>query len=96
MKIQKDYNVVDINNKRRFNKNEPFILAAQVTQVNYASYPSMKHDKDNWWVVCRIKRRRLMIDIYDSVIEDEIELDYKIEDKSEDDEAEYISNDNEL
>ena len=51
MKTHKDYNLVDINHKRRFNMDEPFILAAQVTQIYYASYPSMKADKVNWWVV---------------------------------------------
>ncbi|XP_039135719.1 uncharacterized protein LOC120273141 [Dioscorea cayenensis subsp. rotundata] len=59
-KVHKDYNLVDINHKRRFNKYEPFILAEQALQVYYAPYPSMKRDKVDWWVVCRIKSRSVI------------------------------------
>ena len=42
MKVYKDYNPVDINYRRRFNKYEPLILAKHASQVYYAPYPSMK------------------------------------------------------
>ena len=48
MKAHKDYNLVDINHRRRFNKYEPFILAGQASQVYYAPYPSMKRGKVDW------------------------------------------------
>ena len=57
MKIHKNYNLVDINHKRRFNKNEPFILAMQACQVYYTPYPSLKRDKSDWWAVCKVKSR---------------------------------------
>ncbi|XP_055961829.1 uncharacterized protein LOC130015528 [Mercurialis annua] len=53
----KKYNMVDINNRRRYNKYEPFILAEQADQVHYLPYPSKRRDKINWWAVCRIKAR---------------------------------------
>ena len=31
-----------------------------MTQVYYASYPSMKPNKVNWWVVYKIKPRRVI------------------------------------
>ncbi|XP_055962322.1 uncharacterized protein LOC126687685 [Mercurialis annua] len=53
----KKYNMVDINNRKRYNKYEPFILAEQADQVHYLPYPSKRRDKINWWAVCRIKAR---------------------------------------
>ncbi|XP_050222364.1 uncharacterized protein LOC126672458 [Mercurialis annua] len=53
----KKYNMVDINNRKRYNKYEPFILAEQADQVHCLPYPSKRRDKLNWWAVCRIKAR---------------------------------------
>ncbi|XP_050211742.1 uncharacterized protein LOC126661904 [Mercurialis annua] len=53
----KKYNMVDIYNRKRYNKYEPFILAEQADQVHYLPYPSKRRDKINWWAVCRIKAR---------------------------------------
>ena len=46
-KVHRQYRIVDINNKRRYSKYEPFVLASQATQV---VYPSKHRDKNNWWV----------------------------------------------
>ncbi|XP_050211984.1 uncharacterized protein LOC126662140 [Mercurialis annua] len=53
----KKYNMVDINNRKRYNKYEPFILAEQADQFHYLPYPNKRRDKLNWWAVCRIKAR---------------------------------------
>ncbi|PWA89857.1 hypothetical protein CTI12_AA106750 [Artemisia annua] len=55
MKVHKGYNLVDVNHKRRFNKYEPFILASQSSQIYYMSYPSLRHDKVDWWAVSKAK-----------------------------------------
>ena len=39
-------------------KYEHFVLVQQAMQVYYASYPSLKRDKTDWWAVCKIKARR--------------------------------------
>ncbi|GJZ61736.1 hypothetical protein Tco_0617873 [Tanacetum coccineum] len=57
MKVHEGYNLVDVNHKRRFNKYEPFILASQSSQVYYTSYPSLRRDKVDWWVVSKAKPR---------------------------------------
>ncbi|XP_021626203.2 uncharacterized protein LOC110625022 [Manihot esculenta] len=44
-KVHRQYRMVDVNNKRRYSKYEPFVLAFQATQVVYASYPSKRRDK---------------------------------------------------
>ena len=54
------YKLVDINHRRRFNKYEPFILAAQTAQVYYCPYPSKKRDRANWWAVSKVKPRSLI------------------------------------
>lgn len=51
---------MDINHKRKFNKDEPFTLVTQATQVYNASYLSMKHDKVNWWNVWKITLRQVI------------------------------------
>ncbi|XP_071695507.1 uncharacterized protein [Rutidosis leptorrhynchoides] len=45
VKIHKEYNLVDVNHKRRFKMYEPFILASQSLQVYYASYPTLRRGK---------------------------------------------------
>ena len=50
-----NYNLVEVNQSRIFNRYEPFILAMQVCQVSYVSYPSLRCAQTNWIVVCKIK-----------------------------------------
>ena len=59
-KVHKQYKLVEINHKRRFNKFEPFVLAMQAAQVYYVPYPSLKRDKSDWWAVCKIKARSVV------------------------------------
>ncbi|KAK4731305.1 hypothetical protein R3W88_024293 [Solanum pinnatisectum] len=47
VKRHSEYNLADINIRRRYKKYEPFILAMQATQVCYVSYPCKKKDKDD-------------------------------------------------
>ncbi|KAG8635139.1 hypothetical protein MANES_17G119950v8 [Manihot esculenta] len=56
-KVHRQYRIVDINNKRRYSKYEPFVLASQAIQVIYASYPSKRRDKNDWWAVMKVKGR---------------------------------------
>lgn len=42
VKIHLMYNIVDVNQRRRFHKYEPFVLASQAQQVYYISYPSLR------------------------------------------------------
>ena len=42
-------------------KYEPFVLAMQATQVYFYSYPSLQKDKVDWWVVSKIKPRRVVV-----------------------------------
>jgi hypothetical protein len=60
VKVDRQYNLVEINQRRRFNKFEPFILAMQATQVCYVPYPSLKRDKTDWLAVCKVKPRGWM------------------------------------
>ncbi|KAL0410498.1 UNVERIFIED_CONTAM: hypothetical protein Slati_3639500 [Sesamum latifolium] len=62
MKVHPHYHLVDVNFKKVYQKNESFILAQQAVQVYYTEYPSMKRDKVNWMVVCKIKARKVIDD----------------------------------
>nr|GMD40855.1 uncharacterized protein LOC111894883 [Ipomoea batatas] len=57
VKVHDQYNLVEINQRRRFNKFEPFILAMQAIQVCFVPYPSMRRDKVDWLVVCKVQPR---------------------------------------
>ncbi|KAL0358497.1 UNVERIFIED_CONTAM: hypothetical protein Sangu_0699100 [Sesamum angustifolium] len=59
MKVHPHYHLVDVNFKRVYQKDEPFILAQQAVQVYYTEYPSMKRDKIDWMAVCKTKARRV-------------------------------------
>ncbi|KAG8645495.1 hypothetical protein MANES_10G068101v8 [Manihot esculenta] len=54
-KVHRQYRIVDVNNKRRYTKYEPFVLASQAIQVVYASYSSKRRDKNDWWAVMKVK-----------------------------------------
>ena len=56
-KIHQRYNIVEVNQKKKLNLYEPFILAMQAVQVYFCNYPSLKRDKRDWLVVCKIKAR---------------------------------------
>ncbi|KAL0400357.1 UNVERIFIED_CONTAM: hypothetical protein Sradi_2379000 [Sesamum radiatum] len=62
MKVHPRYHLVDVNFKKVYQKNEPFILTRQAVQVYYTEYPSMKRDKVDWMPVCKIKARRVVDD----------------------------------
>ncbi|OMO89812.1 hypothetical protein COLO4_19578 [Corchorus olitorius] len=57
MKVHGKYGLVDINRKRMYRKNDPFILAQQAIQVYYADYPSLKRDKVDLRAVFHMKAR---------------------------------------
>ncbi|KAK1398076.1 DUF4216 domain-containing protein [Heracleum sosnowskyi] len=54
------YNIVEVNQKKKLNLYEPFILAMQAVQVYYCNFPSLKRDKRDWLVVCKVKARPLI------------------------------------
>ncbi|KAL0288935.1 UNVERIFIED_CONTAM: hypothetical protein Sradi_7084300 [Sesamum radiatum] len=58
VKIHPKYHLVDVHQKRLYQKNEPFILAQQAIQVYYTQYPSLRRDKVDWMAVCRTRARR--------------------------------------
>ena len=58
MKVHPHYHLVDINYKRLYKKDDPFVLAQQGIQVFYLEYPSLKRDKADWMAVCKTKARR--------------------------------------
>ncbi|KAL0302299.1 UNVERIFIED_CONTAM: hypothetical protein Scaly_2565800 [Sesamum calycinum] len=62
MKVHPSYHLVDVNFKKMYQKNDPFILAQQAVQVYFTEYPSMKRDKAEWMVVCKVKARRVVDD----------------------------------
>ncbi|KAL0401696.1 UNVERIFIED_CONTAM: hypothetical protein Slati_4199500 [Sesamum latifolium] len=62
MKVHPRYHLVDVNFKKVYQKNEPFILAQQAVQVYYTEYPSMKMGEVDWMAVCKIKARRVVND----------------------------------
>ncbi|KAJ9140449.1 hypothetical protein P3X46_031097 [Hevea brasiliensis] len=61
VKVHKQYNIVDINLRKRLNKYEPFILASQAEQVVYLPYPSLRRDKADWYALCKVKPRSIII-----------------------------------
>ncbi|KAL0345641.1 UNVERIFIED_CONTAM: hypothetical protein Sradi_4395400 [Sesamum radiatum] len=62
MKVHPRYHFIDVNFKKVYQKNEPFILTQQAVQVYYMEYPSMKKDKVDWMIVCKTKARRVIDD----------------------------------
>ncbi|KAK4383731.1 hypothetical protein Sango_2748900 [Sesamum angolense] len=60
MKVHPRYHLVDVNFKKLYQKDDPFILAQQSIQVYFTEYPSMKRDKADWMVVRKIKARRVV------------------------------------
>ena len=61
IRVHEQYNIVEINHRRRYDKYEPFVLAIQAAQVYFCSYPSLRKDKVDWWVVSKIKPRGVVV-----------------------------------
>jgi Domain of unknown function (DUF4216) len=59
VKIDKDHSIVEVKCNSFLKTYEPFVFAAQATQVYYLSYPSTKRERRNWWVVIKIKVKTL-------------------------------------
>lgn len=59
-KVHKRYGLVDINEKYRFQKYEPFIFAIQAVQVCYVKYPTQKKKKSDWLAVCKVNARSVI------------------------------------
>lgn len=59
-KVHQQYNLVEVNHKRSFNRYEPFVLAIQAAQVSYTTYPSLRRNKSDWWAVFKIKARSVV------------------------------------
>ena len=56
-RIHPNYNLVEVNANKRFNKFEPFIFAIQAGQVFYLEYPTKRRRASEWLSVCRLKSR---------------------------------------
>ena len=41
IRVHEQYNIIEINHRRRYDKYEPFVLAMQATQVYFCSYPKV-------------------------------------------------------
>lgn len=57
MKVDSQFGIVEVRERRRYAKFDPFIFPETVTQVYYANHPESKGDKANWWVVIKTKPR---------------------------------------
>lgn len=57
IKVHEHYKLVDINQRRRYKKFEPFVLAMQATQVCFIPYPSRRKNMSDWLAVCKAKPR---------------------------------------
>ncbi|KAL0307134.1 UNVERIFIED_CONTAM: hypothetical protein Sradi_6130700 [Sesamum radiatum] len=60
MKVNPRYHLVDVNFKKLYQKDDPFILAQQEVQVYFMEYQSMKRDKADWMAACKIKAWRVV------------------------------------
>ncbi|PHT58276.1 hypothetical protein CQW23_00639 [Capsicum baccatum] len=56
-KVHPQYNLVDVNKRRLFNKYEPFIMVFQASQVYFKMYPTVKKIVSEWLAVSPIKAR---------------------------------------
>ncbi|XP_021752460.1 uncharacterized protein LOC110717966 [Chenopodium quinoa] len=60
MNIHELYKLVEVNHTKKYPKYDPFVLSYQVTQVYYASYPSLKRDRVQWWAVFKTQARSVV------------------------------------
>lgn len=56
-----------VNHINKYPKYDPFVLAYQAQQVYFAPYPSIKRDKDHWWVVFQMKARSMVDPAFDKI-----------------------------
>jgi hypothetical protein len=56
-RVHPQYKLVDVNSKRSYPKFDLFVLAQQVQQVYFATYPGTKKPKFDWMAVCKTKAR---------------------------------------
>lgn len=57
MNVHEQYKIVEVNHTKKYPKYDPFVLSYQVSQVYYASYPSLKRDRAQWWAVFKTHAR---------------------------------------
>lgn len=57
VKIHHAYKIVEVNEKKKWNTNEQFVLASQAIQVYFCEYPSLRRNKSDWLVVTKVKPR---------------------------------------
>ena len=79
MVVHPRYKLVDVHDKKRFNKYEPFVLTVQASQVYYCEYPGRTGPRMDWKAVCKIKARA-QIDIPASPSNDVIEPAFQNDD----------------
>ena len=51
--MDRKYGLVEVKLTSRLANYEPFVLAAQATQVCYLSYASQKAERKFWWVAMK-------------------------------------------
>ena len=56
-KVHAEYDLVEINKKKKYKKYEPFVLANQATQAVYFPYPGVSRVKSDWLGVIPIRAR---------------------------------------
>jgi hypothetical protein len=59
-RVHPQYQLVDVNSKRRYPNFDPFVLAQQAQQVYFAVYPGTKRPKSDWMAVCKTKARHVI------------------------------------
>jgi len=52
VKIQPTYKIVEVNEKKKWNTNEQFVLASQ---VYFSEYPNLRCNKSDWLVITKVK-----------------------------------------
>jgi len=60
MNIHEQYKIVEVNHTKKYPKYDPFVLSYQAGQVYYASYPSLKRDRIQWWAVFKTHARSVV------------------------------------
>jgi len=53
-RVHNQYNIIEVNHTREYDRYDPFIIAHNVRQVYYAPYP-LRRNKSDWWVVIKTK-----------------------------------------
>jgi len=53
VKVDRKHGIVEVKHTSRLRNYEPFVLAAQATQVCYLPYPSQKAERRQWWVAMK-------------------------------------------